>query len=76
MLAVVRRFNAEIVAKDMNANTLTHYLATNLKTVKRIRNELEGLYPDAEIDQRKAAIVSAIGSDMQVPGILARAVAA
>ncbi len=76
VLAVVRRFNAEIVAKDMNANTLTHYLATNLKTVKRIRNELEGLYPDAEIDQRKAAIVSAIGSDMQVPGILARAVAA
>ena len=76
ILAVLRRFKAEIVAKDINANTITHYLATNLKTIKRIRNVLQVSYPDAELDQRKAAIVSAIGSDMRVPGMLAKAVAA
>ncbi len=76
ILAVLRRFKAEIVAKDINANTITHYLATNLKTIKRIRNTLQDKYPDAELDQRKAAIVSAIGSDMRVPGMLSRAVAA
>ncbi|MCG2634796.1 MAG: aspartate kinase [Gammaproteobacteria bacterium] len=76
ILAVVRRFKAEIVAKDINANTITHYLATNLKTIKRIRNALQERYPDAELDQRKAAIVSAIGSDMRVPGMLSQAVAA
>ncbi len=76
ILAVLRRFKAEIVAKDINANTITHYLATNLKTIKRIRNTLQDSYPDAELDQRKAAIVSAIGSDMRVPGMLAKAVAA
>ena len=75
ILAVLRRFKAEIVAKDINANTITHYLATNLKTIKRIRNELQDRYPDADLDQRKAAIVSAIGSDMRVPGMLAKAVA-
>ncbi len=76
ILAMIRRFKAEIVAKDINANTITHYLAANLKTIKRIRNTLEETYPDAEFDQRKAAVVSAIGSDMHVPGILAKAVTA
>ncbi|MDF1643225.1 MAG: aspartate kinase [Pseudomonadales bacterium] len=76
ILAVLRRFKAEIVAKDVNANTITHYLATNLKTIKRIRTVLQDIYPDAELDQRKAAIVSAIGSDMRVAGMLSQAVAA
>lgn len=75
ILAVLRRFKAEIIAKDINANTITHYLATNLKTIKRIRNALQDKYPDAELDQRKAAIVSAIGSDMRVSGLLSKAVA-
>ncbi len=76
ILAVLQRFNAQIVSKDINANTITHYLAANLKTMKRIRRVLEQTFPEAEINQRKSAIVSAIGSDMQVPGILARAVTA
>ena len=44
----------------------------NLKTVKRIRSALEEQFPEAELDQKKVAIVSAIGSDMQIPGILAQ----
>ncbi|MCB1706208.1 MAG: aspartate kinase [Halioglobus sp.] len=75
ILAVIGRFRAQIVAKDMNANTITHYLSCNLKTIKRIRRELEALYPEAEIDQKQVAIVSAIGSDLRVNGILAKAVA-
>lgn len=75
-LSVIRRFNAHIVSKDINANTITHYLATNLKTVKRIRDILEEQFPEAGINQQKVAIVSAIGSDMKIPGILAKAVTA
>ena len=75
-LGVVKRFKARIITKDLNANTITMYLATNLKTVKRIVRELEMVYPKAEISPRKVAIVSAIGSDMQVPGMLAKTVAA
>ena len=74
-LATINRFKAQIVAKDMNANTITHYLATNIKTVKRIRAALELMYPEAELNQKKVALVSAIGSDMQIPGILSDAVA-
>lgn len=76
ILATMQRFRAHIVSKDINANTITHYVATNLKTVKRIRKALEEKFSDAELNQRKIALVSAIGSDMQIPGILARTVAA
>lgn len=76
ILAVIGRFRAQIVAKDINANTITHYLSCNLKTIKRIRRELEALFPEAEIDQKQVAIVSAIGSDLRVNGILSKTVAA
>lgn len=76
VLAIIKRFKAHIVSKDINANTLTHFLSTNLKTVKRIQRVVNERFPEAEFSQQKVAIVSAIGSDMQVPGILAKAVQA
>jgi aspartate kinase len=75
-LSLIKEYGAHIVAKDINANSIAHYLSTNIKTVKRIRAALEKTYPGAEVDQQKVAIVSAIGSDMQIPGILAKAVQA
>ena len=76
LLDLFRRFRAQVVTKDTNANTLTHYLSCNLKTVNRIIRAVKEYYPGAETDHRKVAIVSAIGSDMQVPGLLAKAVRA
>lgn len=74
LLDTFRRFRATVVTKDINANTVTHYLACNLKTVKRILKVLGEQLPGSEIAHRKVSVVSAIGSDMQVPGILAKAV--
>ncbi|WP_027858672.1 aspartate kinase [Marinobacterium jannaschii] len=76
VIATIKRFKASTIARDMNANSLTLYLSANLKTVKRIRATLSERFPEAELDQRKVAIVSAVGSDMQIPGILADAVSA
>jgi aspartate kinase len=76
IMAVIKRFKAHIVSKDVNANTITHYLATNLKSVKRIQSALQSRFVEAELTQQKVAIVSAIGSDMKIPGILAKAVSA
>ena len=72
IVAIIKRFKAHIVSKDINANTVTHFLATNLKTIKRIRVELEKTFPEAEIDQTRVAIVSAIGSDLKINGLLAQ----
>lgn len=76
LMGILKRFKANIVTTDANANTLTYYLSTNLKTVKRIRAAVEETFTDAEVNQTKVAIVSAIGSDMQIPGILAKTVTA
>ncbi len=48
------------------------YLDTGLKVIKRIKSRLERYYPGADISSRKISMVSVIGSDMNVPGILAR----
>jgi aspartate kinase len=76
ILDVVRRFRARIITKDLNANTITHFLDTTLKTAQCIDAALRELFPNAEVRTRKVAIVSAIGSDMQVPGMLAKTVQA
>ncbi|MCE2593785.1 aspartate kinase [Motilimonas cestriensis] len=76
VMEIIKRFKGHVVSKDMNANTITHYLSANLKTVKRIRAAIEKLFPEADVNQQRVAIVSAIGSDLQIPGILAKTVQA
>ena len=76
ILSSIERFKATVITKDINANTITHYLGTSLKTVKRIVKAVSEEFPTAEVSTRKVAIVSAIGSDMQVPGMLAKTVSA
>ncbi len=76
ILDVLSRFKVRFMAKDTNANTITHYVGSTLKHVKRVVKMLKEEFPNAEINTRKVALVSAIGSDMKVPGILARSVKA
>lgn len=73
IVETIQQCKAHIVSKGVNANTITHYIDANLQTVKRIRAILQKRYPDADIDQQRVAIVSAIGSNMTIPGIMARA---
>ncbi|WP_111497144.1 MULTISPECIES: aspartate kinase [Marinobacter] len=76
ILDVLSRYKVRCVTKDTNANTITHYVDSTLKHVKRVVRALQEEFPNAEIATRKLALVSAIGSDMQVPGILAKTVTA
>ncbi|WP_372865191.1 aspartate kinase [Spongiibacter sp.] len=76
ILSAISRFKATVITKDINANTITHYLGTSLKTVKRIVKAVNEEFETAEVSTRKVAVVSAIGSDMKVPGMLAKTVSA
>ncbi|HLV27743.1 MAG TPA: aspartate kinase [Burkholderiaceae bacterium] len=76
IVGAVHRHRARIITKDLNANTITHFLDTGLATAKRIIADLEAEFPNAEIRARKVAIVSAIGSDMKISGMLSRTVRA
>ena len=68
----IKRFKCDVVNKDLNANTITYYLAANLKTVKRVQEALNETLPSAETRVQKVAVVSAIGSHMKIPGMLAK----
>lgn len=76
LLSLIGRFKGHVVTKDINANTITHYLGANLKIVKRIRQKIAEQFPEANLQVRKVALVSVIGSDMKVPGMLSKTVSA
>ncbi len=76
LLDIFTKHNAQIISKDINANTITNYLGGSLQTVEKIVGEIEEHYPHAEVSMQTVAVVSAIGSDMQVSGLLAKTVSA
>ena len=65
-----------LVSKDMNANTLTYYISGNRKTVRTLVSALQRRFENADINTHKVSVVSAVGSDMSIPGLLARSVVA
>ena len=71
LLALLERHGVRVIAKDVNANTVTHYVSCSLKQVKRVVRDMETDFPDAQITAQRVALVSAIGSDLQMRGIFA-----
>ena len=76
ILDALTRHRAWIVSKSSNANTITHYLTADSRTVARVVEELSAAYPAAEISASKVAMVSVIGSDISKPGLAHTALAA
>ncbi|MFY0657224.1 MAG: aspartate kinase [Neptunomonas phycophila] len=64
------------INKDADANTITYYVTGNRKMINRAVRLIEEQYPLAVVDLHNISVVSAIGSDMKVRGILAKTVAA
>ncbi|PVZ72149.1 aspartate kinase [Pelagibaculum spongiae] len=76
IVELLHQQGVEVITKDLNANTITHYISTGIKRVRRVVEQLEQAFPDAEVSTQKVALVSAIGSSMKVPGILAETTSA
>lgn len=72
-LAVLTRHAVRIVSKASNANTITHYLDANPKQIKRVIADLERQFPNATLTTRPVALVCVIGSDLNIPGLTAKA---
>ncbi|TYT75989.1 aspartate kinase [Desulfobotulus mexicanus] len=73
---VFRRFKMRSIGRNLNANTIIHYVDSSLKRANRLTEALEETFPGAEVTIRKVALIAAIGSNMKVPGFLAKATAA
>ena len=73
---LLKQLRLYVVNKDSDANSITYYCAGSRKLIDRAARLIEERYPAAEVRLHNLAIVSAIGSDLKVKGILARTVAA
>ncbi|MEJ2130205.1 MAG: aspartate kinase [Gammaproteobacteria bacterium] len=69
-LELLKRFRLKSVGGDINANSLTYYVEPSLKNARRVTTALEEAFPYASANVKKVAFVSAVGSDLNVPGLL------
>ena len=79
ILDALTRNDVWIVSKASNANTITHYVTPQLKTLRLVERAIEKTFPNAEIAIRKVALVSAVGRGLigiDVPARGLRALAA
>ncbi|QKI89867.1 aspartate kinase [Thiomicrorhabdus xiamenensis] len=74
ILKVTNRNKCQVVSKDFNANTITLYINSTLNKVNHATSQLEELFPSAQITTSKLCMVSAMGSNMRVKGLLAKAI--
>ena len=61
------------IAKNTNANTITHYISDNTEINKKLIKDIKENFPSAKIFPQSVAIVSCIGSNMHYPNFLASA---
>ncbi|MDA7086866.1 aspartate kinase [Pseudomonas sp. SA3-5] len=73
---LLKQLKLYVVNKDSDANSITYYASGSRKLINRAARLIEERYPAAEVTVHNVAIVSAVGSDLKVKGILARTVAA
>src|SRR5690554_8236519 len=76
MNELVQDSGLKVLTKDYNANTVTFYLKGNKRRINTLIERLKKAYTEADISAEKVALVSAIGSNMKVPGLLQKAAAA
>ncbi len=74
LLSIVQRLNCQVVTKDFNANTITLYVNASLKKVQKLALQVEQALTTATVSTRKLSLVSAMGSDMAIQGLLSRSV--
>ncbi len=73
LLASFAKHKISYIAKNTNANTITHYVSEKSKGLKACLAELAGRYPGATVTTREVAIIGVIGTNMKLPGFLCRA---
>ncbi|MFO7962651.1 MAG: aspartate kinase [Desulfobacterales bacterium] len=76
MLKHFSNLKIRYLAKDTNANTLTHYVDEPLSTIQKLADVIQESFPTADIMIKRVSLVSAIGSNMGDSGVFPRAVSA
>ena len=72
IIELLTRHNVRIVSKVSNANTITHYVDTSLKALRRVERDLVARYPAAVVTSRAVSMVAAVGRDLDGLSVLSR----
>ena len=72
ILEVLTRHRVRIVSKVSNANTITHYVDSSLKVLRRVEKDLAERYPSAQVSSRAVAMASVVGRDLEGLAVLSR----
>ncbi len=74
---ILSRHKISYIAKNTNANTITHYVSEKAPQLKSCLEDLEQAFGEsAHMRICKVAIIGVIGSNMKIPGFLAKAAGA
>ncbi|MPN16313.1 Aspartate kinase Ask Ect [bioreactor metagenome] len=73
VLASFAKNKISYIAKNTNANTITHFVSEKEKTLDKCLKELRERFQGAQVSTRQVAIVAVIGTNMKLPGFLSRA---
>lgn len=76
LMAAFNSNNISYIAKNTNANTITHYVSDKSKGLPSCLKLMEKEFPGASIKLHRVAIIAVIGTNMKIPGFLARAATA
>ena len=76
ILSHFARNKLSYIAKNTNANTITHYVSERSEGLEQCLSELRKSFPNARVTTREVAIIAVIGSNMKIPGFLSRAATA
>ena len=69
---IIKQLRIYMVNKSRDANSITYFCSGSRKIINRAARLIEERYDKAEVTVHNVAIVSAIGSNMKVKGILAK----
>ena len=61
------------IAKNTNANTITHYIPQKSKNIEACMEQMRKTFVHASVTETRVAVVSVIGTNMKIPGFLAKA---
>nr|WP_086937602.1 aspartate kinase [Thaumasiovibrio occultus] len=74
LMEIIFDANVSLIGKEMNANSMTYYLAGSDENLNQVLYKAEKRYPHASIKGRMVALISAIGSQIETNETLTKGV--
>ncbi|UXI04642.1 aspartate kinase [Photobacterium sp. TY1-4] len=70
LMQIIRNERVQLIGKEMNANSITYYLAGSSTSHNRVLTQAEQMLPDAQITGNMVALISAIGACIDTNEVL------